>query len=310
MNRPIRAVAAVLLSFSLLLCTGCSSLFPYESPEDQQQNNQNNFGPSTDEKDTPIDIDAIRSDDLVYTATLRNSAGSVLATYEGSVPTFLAPSGYAVSFQRINEHFRIQFNAFQQDCEAYFNRVKQHYGKNWDTVTVTDTPFKTSVTCQMFAAPAHYMSMEFVYSTCLDGETQKIYRLGEVLLLDTGWVLQAEELFGSKYAEAQSRVLADVTQWAVEKNIIPAGSVVTFTADTLLKNFALTQTQLVLYLDAYSLSASDRSAHVVYLDLEDYADLITDLKLPEGSKEDGADKPLAPDNNLLPQLPGATARKN
>lgn len=310
MNRPIRAVAAVLLSFSLLLCTGCSSLFPYESPEDQQQNNQNNFGPSTDEKDTPIDIDAIRSDDLVYTATLRNSAGSVLATYEGSVPTFLAPSGYAVSFQRINEHFRVQFNAFQQDCEAYFNRVKQHYGKNWDTVTVTDTPFKTSVTCQMFAAPAHYMSMEFVYSTCLDGETQKIYRLGEVLLLDTGWVLQAEELFGSKYAEAQSRVLADVTQWAVEKNIIPAGSVVTFTADTLLKNFALTQTQLVLYLDAYSLSASDRSAHVVYLDLEDYADLITDLKLPEGSKEDGADKPLAPDNNLLPQLPGATARQN
>ena len=310
MNRPIRAVAAVLLSFSLLLCTGCSSLFPYESPEDQQQNNQNNFGPSTDEKDIPIDIDAIRSDDLVYTATLRNSAGSVLATYEGSVPTFLAPSGYAVSFQRINEHFRVQFNAFQQDCEAYFNRVKQHYGKNWDTVTVTDTPFKTSVTCQMFAAPAHYMSMEFVYSTCLDGETQKIYRLGEVLLLDTGWVLQAEELFGSKYAEAQSRVLADVTQWAVEKNIIPAGSVVTFTADMLLKNFALTQTQLVLYLDAYSLSASDRSAHVVYLDLEDYADLITDLKLPEGSKEDGADKPLAPDNNLLPQLPGATARKN
>ena len=310
MNRPIRAVAAVLLSFSLLLCTGCSSLFPYESPEDQQQNNQNNFGPSTDEKDIPIDIDAIRSDDLVYTATLRNSAGSVLATYEGSVPTFLAPSGYAVSFQRINEHFRVQFNAFQQDCEAYFNRVKQHYGKNWDTVTVTDTPFKTSVTCQMFAAPAHYMSMEFVYSTCLDGETQKIYRLGEVLLLDTGWVLQAEELFGSKYAEAQSRVLADVTQWVVEKNIIPAGSVVTFTADTLLKNFALTQTQLVLYLDAYSLSASDRSAHVVYLDLEDYADLITDLKLPEGSKEDGADKPLAPDNNLLPQLPGATARKN
>ena len=310
MNRPIRAVAAVLLSFSLLLCTGCSSLFPYESPEDQQQNNQNNFGPSTDEKDTPIDIDAIRSDDLVYTATLRNSAGSVLATYEGSVPTFLAPSGYAVSFQRINEHFRVQFNAFQQDCEAYFNRVKQHYGKNWDTVTVTDTLFKTSVTCQMFAAPAHYMSMEFVYSTCLDGETQKIYRLGEVLLLDTGWVLQAEELFGSKYAEAQSRVLADVTQWAVEKNIIPAGSVVTFTADMLLKNFALTQTQLVLYLDAYSLSASDRSAHVVYLDLEDYADLITDLKLPEGSKEDGADKPLAPDNNLLPQLPGATARKN
>lgn len=310
MNRPIRAVAAVLLSFSLLLCTGCSSLFPYESPEDQQQNNQNNFGPSTDEKDTPIDIDAIRSDDLVYTATLRNSAGSVLATYEGSVPTFLAPSGYAVSFQRINEHFRVQFNAFQQDCEAYFNRVKQHYGKNWDTVTVTDTPFKTSVTCQMFAAPAHYMSMEFVYSTCLDGETQKIYRLGEVLLLDTGWVLQAEELFGSKYAEAQSRVLADVTQWAVEKNIIPAGSVVTFTADMLLKNFALTQTQLVLYLDAYSLSASDRSAHVVYLDLEDYADLITDLKLPEGSKEDGADKPLAPDNNLLPQLPGATARQN
>ena len=310
MNRPIRAVAAVLLSFSLLLCTGCSSLFPYESPEDQQQNNQNNFGPSTDEKDIPIDIDAIRSDDLVYTATLRNSAGSVLATYEGSVPTFLAPSGYAVSFQRINEHFRVQFNAFQQDCEAYFNRVKQHYGKNWDTVTVTDTLFKTSVTCQMFAAPAHYMSMEFVYSTCLDGETQKIYRLGEVLLLDTGWVLQAEELFGSKYAEAQSRVLADVTQWVVEKNIIPAGSVVTFTADTLLKNFALTQTQLVLYLDAYSLSASDRSAHVVYLDLEDYADLITDLKLPEGSKEDGADKPLAPDNNLLPQLPGATARKN
>ena len=310
MNRPIRAVAAVLLSFSLLLCTGCSSLFPYESPEDQQQNNQNNFGPSTDEKDTPIDIDAIRSDDLVYTATLRNSAGSVLATYEGSVPTFLAPSGYAVSFQRINEHFRVQFNAFQQDCEAYFNRVKQHYGKNWDTVTVTDTPFKTSVTCQMFDAPAHYMSMEFVYSTCLDGETQKIYRLGEVLLLDTGWVLQAEELFGSKYAEAQSRVLADVAQWAVEKNIIPAGSVVTFTADTLLKNFALTQTQLVLYLDAYSLSASDRSAHVVYLDLEDYADLITDLKLPEGSKEDGADKPLAPDNNLLPQLPGATARHN
>jgi hypothetical protein len=215
-----------------------------------------------------------------------------------------------VSFQRINEHFRIQFNAFQQDCEAYFNRVKQHYGKNWDTVTVTDTPFKTSVTCQMFAAPAHYMSMEFVYSTCLDGETQKIYRLGEVLLLDTGWVLQAEELFGSKYAEAQSRVLADVTQWAVEKNIIAAGSVVTFTADALLKNFALTQTQLVLYLDAYCLSASDRSAHVVYLDLEDYADLITDLKLPEGSKEDGADKPLAPDNNLLPQLPGATARHN
>ncbi len=308
MNRPIRAAAALFLSLSLLLCTGCSSLFPYESPEDQQTNNQNSFDPSPDGKDEPIDIEAIRSDDQVYTATLRNSAGSVLATYEGRVPTFLAPSGYAASFQRINEHFRIQFNAFRQDCEAYFNRVKQYYGDNWDTVTVTDTPFNTSVTCRVFTAPAHYMSMEFVYSTCLDGKIQKVYRLGEVLLLDTGWVLQAEELFGSKYAEAQARVLADVTQWAVDKGIIPAGSVVTFTADALLKNFALTQNQLVLYLDPYSLSAGDRAAHVIYLDLEDYADLITDLELPEGSKEESSDDPVTPDNDLLPQLPDATAR--
>lgn len=310
MNKPLRAALALLLCVSLFACTGCSSLFPYESPEDQE-NEQTNLGQgsSSENKDEPIDVESIRSDDLVYTATLRNAAGSVLATYEGRVPTFLAPSGYAASFQRINEHFRIQFDAFKEDAQAYFNRVKQYYGEKWDTVTVVDTPFNTRVTCQLFDAPAHYMSMEFVYSTCLDGKNQKTYRLGEVLLLDTGWVLQAEELFGNSYAKAQDRVLADVTVWAQNHGIIEPGSVVTFQAEDLLKNFAMTQNQLVLYLDPYALAANDSAFHVIRLDLTDYADLITDLKVPGGTGDGEPDKPLTPDKNPLPNLPDATAGK-
>ena len=311
LKKTLRVALALLLCMSLLLSTGCSSLFPYETPEEQEKEQNNlNQGASGENKNEPIDVEAIRSDDLVYTATLRNAAGSVLATYEGSVPTFLAPSGYAVSFQRINEHFRIQFDAFREDCAAYFNRVKQYYGEKWDTVEVTDTPFHTRVTCRMFTAPAHYMSMEFVYSTCLDGKTQKTYRLGEVLLLDTGWVLQAEELFGNQYAAAQERVLADVTRWAEENAIIATGSVVTFRGEDLLKNFAMTQQKLVLYLDPYALSAEDSAFHVIYLDLANYADLITDLEVPEGSGDGSQDKPVTPDNNPLPNLPGATAGKS
>lgn len=309
MRQYIRSSIAMLLGLSLLLCTGCSSLFPYESAEEQKQQeaNQNNLGlnGSGDVSQEAIDLAAIQSDDLVYTNTLRNSAGSVLATYSGSVPTFLAPSGHAAAFQRINEHFQVQYQAFREDCEAYFNRVKQYYGDQWDTVTLTTTVFNTTVTYSLLQAPKHYLSLEFDYTSCLDGTSQTTYRLGEVLLLDTGWVLQAAELFGSHYEAAQSRILADVTQWAVDKGILSQGVAVSFTAEKLLKNFALTETQLVLYLDAYTLSSSNASSHVVRLDLENYADLITDIEIPEGSGDsDDTDQPLTPDHSLLPDLPG------
>ncbi len=312
MNRYTRPLLALLLGLSLLLCTGCSTLFPYESPEDQknQEGLQNNLtgDPSGDSKKDPIDIQTLQSDDLVYTNTLRNSAGSILATYTGRVPTFRAPIGYAVSFQRINEHFQVQYNAFREDCEAYFNRVKKHYGDSWDTVVVTETLFQTDVSYQLFRAPEHYLSMEFIYATCLDGETKTTYQLGEVLLLDTGWVLQAAELFGSHLADAQSRILADVTQWAVARGVLAEGVAITFTAEDLLQNFALTDSQIVLYLDPYTLSSSDSASYVVRLDLADYADLITDIEIPQGSGDsDGEDTPITPDHDLLPQLPGTNA---
>lgn len=311
MRQYIRSSITLLLCLSLLLCTGCSSLFPYESIEEQQQQeqNKNNLGLSGSggSKQEAIDLKNIQSDDLVYTNTLRNAAGSVLATYTGRVPTFLAPSGYAAAFQRINEHFQVQYQAFREDCEAYFNRVKQFYGDQWNTVTVDVPVFNTSVSYSLFEAPAHYLSLEFNYSTSLDGASQNNYRLGEVLLLDTGWVLQAAALFGSHYEDAQPRILADVTQWAVDQGILTEGVAVSFTAEKLLKNFALTQDQLVLYLDAYTLSANNASSHVVRLDLQNYADLITDIEIPDdsGDSDDDIDAPLTPDNNLLPNLPGA-----
>lgn len=312
MNRYIKPFLALLLGVSLLLCTGCSSLFPYESPEeqDQQGGTQNPItgDPSGDSKKDPIDIQTLQSDDLVYTNTLRNSAGSVLATYAGRVPTFLAPSGYAAPFQRINEHFQVQYDAFDEDCEAYFNRVKQHYGEDWDTVVITETPFQTDISYQLFRAPEHYLSLEFTYATCLDGSNRSTYHLGEVLLLDTGWVLQAAELFGSHFADAQPRILADVTRWGVVRGVLTEGVTVTFTAEELLTNFALSEDKLVLYLEPYTLSATDSASHVVYLDLNDYADLITDIEIPEGSDDsdssDDGDTTITPDNDLLPQLPG------
>lgn len=315
MNRSVKPFFALIVCICLLLSTGCSTLFPYESPEEQkQQNDAQNGGmgnTSGDIKGDAIDLQALRSDDLVYTNTLRNSAGSVLATYTGRVPTFLAPSGYAVPFQRINEHFQVQHQAFSEDCEAYFNRVKKHYGDKWDTVTVTETVFHTTISYQLFQSPKHYLSLDFTYNTCLDGKNTVSYHLGEVLLLDTGWVLQAAELFGSHLADAQARILSDVTKWAVNNSILTEGMTVTFTAEQLLKNFALTETQLLLYLDPYTLSARDNASHVIRLDLKNYADLITDIEIPEGSGDsdssDGGNKPVIPDNDLLPSLPGTNA---
>ena len=84
---------------------------------------------------------------------------------------------------------------------------------------------------------------------------------------------------------------------------------VTFQAADLLKNFAMTQTELVLYLDPYALAANDSAFHVIRLNLADYADLITDLKVPGGSGNGDSDKPVTPDKNPLPNLPDATAGK-
>lgn len=305
MNRYIKPCVALFLGFTLLLSTGCSTMFRYESPEEQQQQQQQT-GSGTSQKDT-IDLEKLKSDDLVYSNTLRNSAGSVLATYTGRVPAFLAPSGYATAFQRINEHFQVQHNAFQEDCQAYFNRVKQFYGEDWDTVTVSAPVFNTYVSYELFKSPEHYLSLEFQYSTCLNGKETVTYRLGEVLLLDTGWVLQAGELFGSQLDEAKSRIVEGVKNWGLKKGVLTEGVATTFTAETLLKNFALTETKLVLYLDSYVMSTSDSNSYVVKLNLADYADLITDIEVPEGADDgdDDADKPLVPDQDLLPQLPGA-----
>lgn len=306
MKQWMRSFLIFGLCLSLLMTAGCSSLFPYQSTEEQKEKETGNSltGTASGSDKTAIEVKSLQSDDLVYSNTLRNSVGSVLATYSGCIPTFRSPSGYALAFQRINEHFQVQYHAFDEDCQAYFNRVKAYYGENWDTQTVEEPIFHTQVSYQLYDAPEHYLSLEITYTTCMDGATSKTYRLGEVLLLDTGWVLQAAELFGSHYEDALSRVMDDVTQWAVNRSILPAGTAVTFTAEQLLKNFALTETQLVLYLDAYTLAANDAASYVICLNLADYADLITDLEVV-GDTDDGQDTTaVTPENSLLPQLPG------
>ena len=310
MNRYIKPCCALFLGLTLLLNTGCSTLFPYASPEEQQQQDQQQnaggSGSGTAQKD-PINLQALQSDDLLYSNTLRNSAGSVLATYTGRVPAFLAPGGYAAAFQRINEHFQVQYDAFHEDCQAYFNRVKQFYGDDWNTVTVDAPVFNTYVSYELLKSPDHYLSLEYQYSTCLNGKDPVTYRLGEVMLIDTGWVLQAAELFGSKLDEAKIRIVEDVRNWGIKKGHLSQDVTTTFTAETLLKNFTLTETKLVLYLDPYVLSTGDSNSYMVKLDLANYADLITGIDVPDGAGdgEDDGDKPVIPDQDLLPQLPGS-----
>ena len=307
-NRLHQALMACLLVLTILLCTGCSSLFPYEPPEVQRpQQGQPNDGAGSAGTETrdPIDIQTTLSDDRVYTSVLRNNAGSVLATYSGRAPAFLAPSGYAVPFQRINEHFQNQYDAFRQDSIAYFERVKQYYGEDWNTVVVEEPLFHTTVTYRVLESPDHYLSVEYLYSTCLDGKTQTSYRLGEVILLDTGWVLLGKDLFGNKFEDASAQIMKDVTAWAVDRGILKLGMAVSFTAETLLKNFTLTETALILYLDPYALSADSSLAQVIELKLEDYAAWIPDVSLSEDAPNtDTPNDPVAPDNTPLPELPG------
>ena len=71
---------ACLLVLTMLLCTGCSSLFPYEPPEVQRpQQGQPNDGAGSAGTETrdPIDIQTTLSDDRVYTSVLRNNAGTL-----------------------------------------------------------------------------------------------------------------------------------------------------------------------------------------------------------------------------------------
>lgn len=309
MNKWIKTCGALAMAASLLVGGGCT-LFGYESPAEQQRRQEDNL--ELNSSLAPVEAKAMLAEEsLVYYQELTNAAGSVLATYRAELPQFDEAGDRKQVFSRINEYYRTQYTAYQEDCKAYFNMVTNYYGSGWDTVALTSTPFNATVAYQILEAPEQYLTMECTYSACDDGKTTDVYQTGEVFLLDTGWALGMTEVFGSNYDAAKAKLMEDVTAWGIEQGILTADATVSFTAEQLTESFGITKDGLILFVDSFVLSANDAGSHIITLPLEGYVNLIPEIEGKE--PESGADSqttgqdvtpdPTTPDSTVVPQVP-------
>lgn len=308
MNRWIKTFSVLGLAACLLAGSGCT-LFSYESAEEQQRRQED--AQELNSSLATVEAQAMLGNALVYYQELINTAGSVLATYRAEVPQFDETGDRKQVFGRINEFYQTQDAAYREDCQAYFNMVKDYYGSGWDGVQLTETPFHTTVSYQMLEAPEEYLTMECTYTSCDDGKTKDVYQTGEVFLLDTGWELSLAEVFGSKFDAAKTKIQADVTAWGVAQGILAEGVGVSFTPEQITESFGITTSGLRLYIDGFVLSANDPYSHIVPLPLEDYAALIPEIEggaepeQPAQTPETPADPSVVPVVPTVPETPAS-----
>ncbi|ODU57617.1 MAG: hypothetical protein ABT01_01810 [Clostridium sp. SCN 57-10] len=266
-----KKTAAVLTAVLLLFTSGCT-VAKFESPEQAKQKAEEKNRLSV--QSATVAPQSMLADELAFTRTLETSGGVQLASYTAYVPQFVTGGAKTTVFERLNAFYHDEYDVFEEDCTLFFNYVKQSYGDKWDSTTAEKAkPQSTTFTYEMLDAPEAYISFMRTFETTDAAGASETRYYGEVFDRETGWRLKFADLFGANTTKAESLLMEQLKAWC-DANKLSFDTAETLTAAELTDEFAVTQTELIVCIDPFALSADDGAGHLCRLPLSAFQDLM------------------------------------
>ncbi|MEA5038400.1 MAG: hypothetical protein VB086_01025 [Clostridiaceae bacterium] len=275
----------MLLSLLLAACVAGCSIMPFEDPEEQRKEEAQVQGQNAAE--LPVIPSELLDADLTLDEQLTNDQGQTMASYSVNLPQFVVDEAKkGQSFQRINEYYQDQLTGCREDRDSLFTMAKEHYGKSWASAAADQLLYSTEMTYTLTDAPDGYVCVLRTYKLRDGSARAEVYRDAEVFLLDNGWRLTLEELFGSNYEEAEPLLTAGIRAWCVEQGMSEEAAAA-LNAEDFAQGFGMDADSLLFFLPPFTLSAADDQAHIVSLSLSQFANLLPEnIELPAGQPED------------------------
>lgn len=266
----MRYIKLLALSLALCLLGGCSFM-PFTTPEEQRaaQEAAENARLELQEQ---IDPAQAQKEDLKFRKALANSQGTVLAEYTVDFPYFSKTDQKAQSFERINDYYLNEMVGLNQDAESLFAAAKAAYGEEWDTVTEATLPYSVVIGYQLLEAPAGYVCVQCDYDIQESGQREQ-YSQAQVFLMDNGWKLTLETLFGADYETAAPQLLAAILQWC-EDNGIEVTNPDARTLEEFSENYAFTTEGFLFYTQPFQLNNKNATRYTIPVSLNPYRGML------------------------------------
>ena len=260
------------LLLSLCLLAGCS-IVPFQTPEEQRAAQE---AAEALKREAQTQADPFAALDSAFTLkrTLTNSAGATLATYEVAFPKFSENGEKAQSFARINNYYENEITGLIQDAYSFFGEVKKVYGEGWDTVTAADKAFNIRIDYQLLEAPEGYLCVRCDFHVEENGQVEE-YTQAQVFLLDNGWQLTLEALFGTQYESAAPKLMASILAWCNNNGISVTGAE-NRTIEEFSGNYALTTEGFLFYTEPFQLNNKNPNRYSIPVTLSGYRSVLED----------------------------------
>lgn len=255
---------SVLLIFALL--GGCT-IFEFEPMDEAQQKEEDKTQLAV--QSSSVAPETMVADDLVFERTMETDSGILLASYEAHVPQFIEDGAKSGVFKNINDFYKQEAEAFSADCDWIFLTLQEELGAGWNNITEERQPVTAEFGYEMMTMGEQYLSFvrDYVYTDTAG--RQSVYYFAEVFDFSTGWRLNFDSLFGDHAADAKTAILDGLTEWC-ESNSLAFDMQDSVSADMLVQEFALSDDELVLCLEPFTLSADDAQGRMVRLPLSDF----------------------------------------
>lgn len=268
----MRYIRFFALLLSLCLLAGCS-IVPFQTPEEQRAAQQ---AAEALKLEAQAQADPFTALDGAFTLhrTLTNSAGVELATYDAAFPRFSEDGEKAKSFSRINAFYDNEITGLIQDAYSFFSEVKKAYGEDWDTVTTADKAFRIRIGYELLEAPEGYLCVRCDFYLEENGQTEK-YSKAQVFLLDNGWQLTLEALFGTQYESAAPKLTASILAWCNNNGIAVTGAEER-TIEEFSANYALTTEGFLFYTEPFQLNNKNANRYTIPVTLSGYRSVLED----------------------------------
>lgn len=260
------------LLLSLCLLAGCS-IVPFQTPEEQRAAQE---AAEALKQEAQAQADPFLAQDGQFTLTriLTNAAGVVLATYDAAFPKFSENGEKAQSFARINQYYENEISGLIQDAYSFFAEVKKAYGEGWDTVTTAEKAFRIRIGYELLEAPEGYLCVRCDFHVEENGQVEK-YSQAQVFLLDNGWQLTLEDLFGTQYESAAPKLMASILAWCNNNGINITGAEER-TIEAFSGNYALTTEGFLFYTEPFQLNNKNPNRYTIPVSLSGYRSVLED----------------------------------
>jgi len=260
------------LLLSLCLLAGCS-IVPFQTPEEQRAAQETAEALKREAQAQADPFTALESE-FILKRTLTNSAGATLASYEVSFPRFSEDGEKAKSFARINDYYQNEITGLTQDAYSFFGEVTKAYGEEWDTVTAPDKAFSIRIGYELLEAPEGYLSVRCDFRLEENGQVET-YSQAQVFLLDNGWQLTLEALFGTQYEAAAPKLMASILAWCNNNGISVTGAEGR-TIEEFSGNYALTTEGFLFYTEPFQLNNKNANRYTIPVSRSGYRSVLED----------------------------------